>query len=224
MLHILQMLQLADSSLPVGSAAHSSGFETMVVDGDIGTDVQDCARSLAWFLDDLLCESLLLDAVFCREAHTRALREAAVDDLNRQLSALRMARESREASLTMGSRFARLAAALDSRPALSNLASARELHYSVAFGYTLGLLAVDPDLAVEAFLHQNVLNTISAAQRLLPLGQMHASRIAWDLKPAILKTVIQSRSESISTISSFTHLPELASMRHPVLPTRLFIS
>ena len=98
------------------------------------------------------------------------------------------------------------------------------MHHSVAFGYTLGILAIDADLTVSAFLQQSVLNTISAAQRLLPLGQIQANRIAWDLKPAMLEAVKQTRNFSFSTVCSFAHLPETASMRHSCLPTRLFIS
>jgi urease accessory protein len=208
-LSVLQLLQLADSALPVGSLSHSFGLEAIVSDGDI---------------EDALSESLLLDAIFCREAHARALREAAIFDLNLQISALRLARESREASMTMGRRFAALAATLHPSAALSGLASIEELHHSVAFGFTLGILAIDPDLTVNAFLHQCLLNSISAAQRLLPLGQIQANRIAWNLKPAILDTVERTRAITCSTVRSFSHLPEMACMRHSCLPTRLFIS
>jgi urease accessory protein len=220
----LQLLQLADSALPVGSMAHSFGLETLVFDGDVESGVQSCPASLRVWIEDCLSESLLLDAVFCREAHARAIQGDSVVALNRQISALRLARESREASLTMGRRFAVLAAALHPGTALASLASLDELHHSVAFGYVLGILAIDADLAVSAFIHQCVMNIISAAQRLLPLGQIHANRLAWDLKPAILKTVKQTRTSSTSTVCSFAHLPEVASMRHCCLPTRLFIS
>jgi urease accessory protein len=221
---VLQLIQLADSALPVGSMSHSFGLEALVFDEDIEHTVQSCPPSLRRYLEDSLSESLLVDAVFCREAHDRTLRQDPVRDLNLQISGLRQARESREASLTMGRRFAALAAALHPHPALSSLASLEELHHSVAFGYTLGILAIDPDLTVSAFIHQCVLNIISAAQRLLPLGQTQANRIAWDLKPAILETVRQTRNISCSTVCSFAHLPEIASMRHCCLPTRLFVS
>jgi urease accessory protein len=220
----LQLLQLADSALPIGSLSHSFGLEAMVFDGDLDHSVPACPTSLGEYLEGCLSESLLTDAVFCREAHTRALLAAPVDDLNQQISALRLARESREASLTMGRRFATLAAALQPDPALLNLAKEEGLHHSVAFGYTLGILAIDSELAVCAFVHQCVLNTISAAQRLLPLGQSQANRIAWQLKPVILETVARSKAIPFSAACSFAHLPETASMRHACLPTRLFVS
>jgi urease accessory protein len=223
-LSFLQVLQLADSALPIGSMAHSFGLEALVFDEDIDHGVENCARSLGWYIEDSLSESLLVDAVFCREAHGRALEGAPILELNRQISALRVARESREASLTLGSRFAALAASLHTDPALANLASIEELHHSVAFGYALGILAIDADLTVGALLHQSVLNIISAAQRLLPLGQIQANRIAWELKRVVLDAVERTRHISFSTVCSFAHLPEVASMRHACLPTRLFVS
>lgn len=229
LLNVLELLQLADSALPVGSLAHSFGLETLVFDGDIEFTARYCPASLRCYLEDALEESLLMDAVFCRVAHDRAHEGNSsardpVSELNELVSALRLARESREASLSMGRRFAALAVALHPNPDLSRLAGLNELHHSVAFGYTLGILGIGTDLTVGAYLHQCVLNIISAAQRLLPLGQVQASRIAWDLKPAILEAMEKTRSMSVSTVCSFAHLPDLASMRHPLLPTRLFIS
>jgi urease accessory protein len=221
---LLHLLHLADSALPIGSLSHSFGLEALVFDGDIEAGAQSCPASVGAYLEDCLSETLLVDAVFCREAHSRAVQGDPVDDLNRHLSARRPARETREASLTMGRRFAALAGMLQPSPALLDLAKADELHHAVAFGFTCGLLEIDADAAVGAFLHQSILTIISAAQRLLPLGQRQASRIAWELKVAILETVKQTRTLSFRTAGSFAHLPETASMRHPCLPTRLFVS
>lgn len=223
-LTLLRILQLADSALPTGALSHSFGLEMLVADCDVEDRRQHCAASLRGYLEDSLAESLLIDGVLCREAHGRARRGSGIDDLNGQASALRMARETREASMVLGRRFAALAAALYPAPGLAALARLQDLHHSVAFGYTLGVLGVEAEVTVSAFAHQSVANAVSAAQRLLPLGQVQASQIVWDLKSAILDMVKKTSEFSIATVCSFGHLPELASMRHPRLSTRLFIS
>jgi urease accessory protein len=214
MTNLLRLLQLADSALPVGGLAHSFGLETLIEEGDLAQ------RSLFAFLQDLLSEALLLDAVFCRTAHSRAQQEVAVDDLNARLSALKVARESREASLALGRRFRALLAALDSRLVICP----EETHFVLAFGYAGGTLGFGADETVAAFLHQSVGSVISVCQRLLRLGQLEAAQVNWDLKPSIVETTAKSARLTIDGVYSFAHLPELASMRHPLLPTRLFVS
>jgi len=204
--------------------AHSFGVEALVFDGEIEEGAETCAISMAAYLDDLLCEGLLVDAVCCREAHARGIDRTQVCDLNEYMSALRLARESREASLTMGRRFVALAASLHSDSALLELTRLEELHHVVAFGYTCGVLTIDADLTVGSFLHQATLNIISAAQRLVQLGQSRANQIAWNLKPAIARTVHQSRGFPLSEVICFAHVADMACMRHPCLPTRLFVS
>src|SRR5689334_16186990 len=99
---LLELLQLADSALPVGGAAHSFGLETLVEEGVLNPD------NLAEFLHDWLAESGRLDAVFVR----RAWRGEDPSMLTAELSSRRPARESRDASLKMGRRFADLFEAL----------------------------------------------------------------------------------------------------------------
>jgi len=215
----LKLLQLADSAVPIGGLSHSFGLESMIEERLVGVD------DLFSYLEDLLAESLLLEAVYCRTAHGFAASgHGALRDLNTRLSTLRFARESRDASLALGKRFLRLVACLEPSPHLQRAAGFGEIHFSIAFGYACGVLTFKADETVAAFLHQNVAASISAAQRLLSLGQMQSSRIAWDLKPAIGEAVNRSAALDIESVAAFSHLPELASMRHPILSTRLFIS
>jgi urease accessory protein UreF len=55
----------------------------------------------------------------------------------------------------------------------------------------------------------------------MPLGQVAASRLIWNLKPAILHAV--ANSERLDC-TCFSPLPELGSLRHASIETRLFIS
>lgn len=214
----LQLLQLADSALPVGSLSHSFGLESVTSEGHVDTP------NIYSYLVDLLEEGLLLEAVFCRTAHGLIRDQIAIQRLNERLSALRIARESRMASLALGRRFLNLVSALEPSATIDAFLARDENHLCVAFGLSCGLLGFDVEQSVAAFLHQSVLNVISAAQRLIAIGQLDATRIAWDLKPNIVRSVEKSATLSMDDVFCFSHLPELASMRHPTLTTRLFIS
>jgi urease accessory protein len=202
---LLELLQLADSALPIGGTAHSFGLETLVEDSVLTPE------TLAAFLVDHLSEAAVLEAVYLR----RAARLEDWNAISAELSARRPARESREASLKIGARF------IDLFNALTNASLPRSLHYCIAFGAAGATLQIPEATLAAAYLQQSMTGLISACQRLMPLGQVAASRMLWDLRPAITRAV--DFSEQLD-ISCFNPLPELGSMRHPMLETRLFIS
>ena len=214
--HLLRLLQLADSALPVGAAAHSFGLESLIQEGLLD------AGELESFLRGYLEESGRLDAAFCRSAH--GLAELRGEDfamnwrsLNQRLSARKLSRESRDASLTLGRRFLSLAWQL--LPGSIPGAIGTDSHHVAAFGLVAGVAGIDQRSAVLAWLHQSTTTLISAAQRLAPLGQSNASRILWSLKPLMAEIV-----QSAAVENCFTPVPEIAAMRHAKLATRLFIS
>jgi urease accessory protein len=207
-LDLLRLMQLADSAVPVGGAAHSFGLETLASEEEISVE------DLPWVLEQTLRESGMVDAVFCRAAHGRGC-DPRLNDL---LSAMRPARESRNAGLALGRRFLALAAAL-----VEGI-EAREAHYSIAFGSVAGRLQLDVEATVLAFLQQSMTGLVSACQRLMPLGQVGASRILWNLKPAIANVAHESAAIPVGQVRCFAPVMEMASMRHVDLATRLFIS
>lgn len=201
---LLELLQLADSALPIGSAANSYGLETLVEEGFL------LPANLDPFFHAYISEAGRLEATFVR----RAWRGEDLARLNAEYDARRPARESRESSFKTGRRFASLFAAM----------SGMELpaaHYPIAFGAAGAALRLPEDSVAQSYLQQSVTGLISACQRLMPLGQVAANRLLWNLRPAILKAA--AASGSLNT-ECFTPLPELASMRHGFLETRLFIS
>jgi urease accessory protein len=198
----LRLLQLGDSAIPIGGAAHSFGLETLAAEDALR------AHGVEEFLRDYLEEAGALDASFVRRGWRGASSEAA-----QEYSARKVARESREASFKLGRRFAVLVNTLNGAPFVET-----DLPYCVAFGVAGAALGVPEDALVLAYLQQSVAGLVSACQRLLPLGQTAASGIIWNLKLAI------ARAAMIEEVSCFTPLPEIASMRHGSLETRLFIS
>ncbi len=219
-LALLQLLQLADSAVPVGGTAHSFGLETLVEDGAV------TAQSLEAFLASWLDETGFLEGVFCRAASVTSDWQTW-RQLQGQLGAFKPARESREASVRLGRRFLALAADLTGQERLKDWAE-RETdlpsYYPTVFGLVGNALGLDELTITSTYLHSAVGSLIWAGQRLLPVGQNQASRLWWRLKPTILAIAERSQTTWPHEVTSFTPLLDTASMRHPDLPTRLFIS
>jgi urease accessory protein len=202
---VLELLQLGDSALPVGGAAHSYGLEMLVEDGLLGPE------DLEPYFREHLRQAGRFDAVFVR----RAWRGEALGALNEEYEARRPGREARAATLKTGRRFVALLQELTGH----SLSPAP--HYPLAFGAGGRLLALPEEPVIQTYLQQSLTGLVSACQRLLPVGQVAAARLLWRLRPVILEAAMAS--ERLET-DCYTPLPELASMRHSVLESRLFIS
>ncbi|MBV9691467.1 MAG: hypothetical protein JO202_17340 [Ktedonobacteraceae bacterium] len=226
----LQIMQLADSALPIGSLAHSFGLETLVAEGVL------TVGQLESLLRDYLDEVGGLESVFCRLGYRLASLDLGTFEprwlaLNEQLSAFKTARESRTASAALGRRFLQLVQDVQENQMIraaqqSAKAAEADVHYSSAFGLVAGILGVDETATVLAHLQQFLTGLVSACQRLMPLGQSQASKIIWRLKPTLI--AIAKRYEAFDlnsdAVVAFTPLVDIGSMRHPLLTTRLFIS
>jgi urease accessory protein len=200
---LLRLLQLADSVVPIGGASHSFGLETLADEGSLTPDAVET------FLSAYLEEAGAMEAVFVR----RSSQGGNLRELSEELSARKLARESREASLKLGRRFAELVNGMAEQSVVET-----GLHYCICFGAAGAALGIPADALAPAYLNQSIAGLVSCCQRLMPLGQAAASRILWNLKPAI------TRAAHTEEVSCFSPYLELASMRHGSLETRLFIS
>jgi urease accessory protein len=228
---LLWLLQLSDTALPIGALNHSYGLETLTVEQSLGAD------GLEAFLGEYLEEIGSLEIHFCGAAYRLGIAGhdqfpiAQWLNLNAHCSAFKLARESRSAGATLGRRFLRLVHGQVESPILvAAIAAAQatetDTHHCAAFGLAGAVLGINEESTLLGYGHQSIANLISACQRLLPLGQTQATRMLWALKPLLAELVkrAQENDFDIDQVACFAPLIEVGSMRHPTLPTRLFIS
>ncbi|XSG76995.1 urease accessory protein UreF [Herpetosiphon llansteffanensis] len=222
----LKLLQLADSALPIGSTAHSYGVESLVSEGQLGV------AGLGQFLRAFVHESGQLEAYLAYQAWQLGAATEFVQpwlNLNDQAAAFKPARESRHASAVLGRRLLSLALQLEPLPCwqqASTLAQAQQIetHHSCVFGLVAAGLAIEAEAMLAALLQQMTLSLILACQKILPLGQVQAQQLLWQLHPSIQAVVAQTPSTSFADLAPCSIGLDGASMRHPLLGTRLFIS
>jgi urease accessory protein len=214
----LRLLHLADSALPIGTLAHSFGVESLVAEAGL------TEANLHSFFAQWLSGAGKTEAVFCvRGASVKTKADWQL--LNEELSAFKPARETRGASLRMGKRLLGLASVLIEDPRLRWPGDA---HLATAFGFVGAILELECGLVAAAYLHQSIFGALSACQRLLPLGQSDAMKHLWEFKIQIAQ--IAEEAATAAAISpteelwSLQPMLDIASMRHPYLTTRLFIS
>ncbi len=96
--------------------------------------------------------------------------------------------------------------------------------YPVAFGALARAQAVPEDPAIHGFLHAFAANLVSAAVRLVPLGQTAGLRTVAALEPVIAEVAEETRLAELDEIGGACFRSDMASMRHETQYTRLFRS
>ena len=104
----------------------------------------------------------------------------------------------------------------------------RELPERTAYPVAVGVLAAGHDIpeddAALGYLQAFAANLISAAVRLIPLGQSAGLRVLAAIEPAILEVAAATREAALDDLGGCTWRADLAAMRHETQYTRLFRS
>lgn len=222
------LLQLSDSTLPIGAYAHSFGFEGLVQLGAI----RDEAELERFLKRELLGALEEVDLPLLR--HQRAA--LAERDLARlvRLDALALATrpsaELRSASQRMGRQLQLLGPRLAGGDAAASrdwaeIAAALPAPQAVTMNAVLHHFRGIPVEAGLASLAWQALSGVAqAGLKLLHLGPSAIQGILGRCGDAIAASVDASACHSEDDIGSFAPLWDIASARHERAPARLFIS
>ena len=227
---LLRLLAWLSPAFPTGGFAYSHGLEWAVETGDIKNE----AGLLLWLTDVLALGSGRTDVTLLRMAHRASVVDhdgprpphsgpipsepMSLDQVAELAVATAPSAERQAESLAQGSAFA-LAALVWGGHILPE-----RLPYPVAVGAQAGAHGIGEDDAAAVYLQAFAANLISAAVRLVPLGQTAGLRVLAALEPVILATMRATRGAGPDDLGGCAFRSDIASMRHETQYTRLFRS
>jgi len=223
---LFRLMSWLSPAYPVGAYAFSHGLEYAVDAG--GVSDREGARD--WIATVMSLGSGYADLVFAAAAWDIDAGHPAAPEELRELNELALAfqgtAELRLESTAQGRAFASVTA--DAWPcaateALTQL-SRDEIVHAVAVGAVARSHGIGRAETLTAYAHAYAANLVSAAVRLIPLGQTDGQRITAELMPVCLAAVERAAATPVDDVSSSTPMVDVASMKHEVQYTRLFRS
>lgn len=224
---LLRLLQITDSSFPTGAYAFSHGLEGLHAMGLVmnEADVLGFART---HIEETLAQQ---DLPAVHHAHRLAAANdlGGLTELDHLLSALKPVPAFRIASTRIGRQT--LESVLPLYPAPGALAyldairgSETPGHHAIAFAVATHAAGIDVTSAVTACAAASLNGYVAAAVRLAIIGQGAAQRIITRLEPDLATAVDAVPTLAIDDLGGYAPLIDIAGMRQPSLPARLFAS
>jgi urease accessory protein len=222
-LRFIRSLQVTDSFFPVGAFAYSDGLETAAAAGR----VRDAASLGGWmehFLENVFvpCEGLALAKCLF------ALKENDFDTLRRvdeELTAIRPSAAVRAASTAIGKRLLALYSSMaDGGNAPWEAVTLPHFNAAVAYALVYFHCGIDERDAVLAFGYNRLTGIVSAALRLISMGQQEGqNRLTKNLNelPAAVDRIFEMKN---APLRSFNPLLDIEQMNHQYVYSRLFRS
>lgn len=221
---LYRLLAWFSPSYPIGAFSYSHGIEYAVESGR----VTDLATLVQWIGHVLRHGAGWVDAVLLKEAHAAADDPARLDDLADLAAAWRGSAEMALESCQQGGSYLSVTrTAWGDSPRLDAFAAIRT-DRPVPLCIAVGVAAADHGLAIEAVLaaclHAFAANLVSAAVRLIPLGQTDGQRALSQLMPVVDSVVPCALACALEDCGTASPMVDLMSMMHETQYTRLFRS
>ena len=211
---VMRLMTWLSPAFPTGAFAYSHGLEWAIETHDI----RDGDTLLDWLTIVIAHGSGRNDTILLRLAHRAARDTAALAGVAALGLATAPSRERRDEALAQGRAFM-LAAAPWGPPELPP-----DTPYAVAVGAMAATHGIDEDTAASAYLQTFAANLISAAVRLVPLGQTAGLRVLARLETTILAIAAGTKNADEHDLGGCAFRSDIAAMRHETQYTRLFRS
>ena len=220
---VLSILQHGDSFFPTGSVSFSWGIETLIDENIIKT--KDDMESI--IVNQLTERWQSFDRIVLIHAYRQTDNISQIQALDDYLEALMLNKEFREGSKRLGIALLSTYESLGNRIAADYL---NEVHQDCAHGHQLiaqALLWKSVNLSLDSIqfisAYNLCVNLLSAALRLGKIGHIECQSMLGRLQSAI-RQACSKAAPAINEIKAYTPCVDIASMRHEIAATRLFIN
>lgn len=207
---LLTLAQWLSPAYPVGAFAYSHGLEACVAAGTVIGD-----EGLRDWLTDVIGHGAGRADLVCLAAAHRAADAAALDRVDATCRAFAASRERLLETDRQGAAFAETTAAVWGH-------DLPRLCYPVAVGRAAALQGLPLDATAQLFAHAFLANLVSAAMRLMPLGQTAGQALVHDLGPLCLATAAEALDTPLEAIAATAILADIAAMHHETQEPRIF--
>ena len=216
----LRLLTWLSPAFPTGAFAYSHGVEWAVQSNDI----TDRDSLLDWLETLLRHGSARTDTILLRHAHRAATDLDELAKLTELALATAPAAERRAETIHQGNAFIAAAASWNPISLIRLAEKVGDIPYPIAVGAMTGANNIPEDTAAAALLHAFAANLISAAVRIIPLGQSTGLSVLAALEPTILQVTDETKTATLDDLGGATWRADLAAMHHETQYTRLFRS
>jgi urease accessory protein len=221
---LYRLMAWLSPAYPIGAFSYSGGLEWAVEAGDVTN-----AETLSRWLTSLLSDGAgFCDAVFFAHAY-RACEtgdDSTLTAVAEFAAALAPSRERFLETTAQGRAFFEATRATWPCPAFDRFTEiwSGPIAYPVAVGIAAAGHEVPLDQSLAAYLQALAANWVSAAVRLIPLGQTDGQRVIAKLEPAVAATAARALTAALDDVGGAVFRADIATMRHETQYTRLFRS
>lgn len=221
------LLHLVDPTLPIGGFNHSNGLETFVQQGKVNSrasleEYVSVQLEQNWIYNDGAYLSLAFDAMAAGDL-------ARLIELDQELAATKIARESREGSYKLGVRLLKIFTRYETAPLLNDFQQAITQgkvkgFFPIAFAIVAQAMRLDKAETLYAFYYNAAVGVVTNGVKLVPLSQMDGQDILFGLRRPIAEAVKNSLIVDPDWLGAATLSSDVRMMQHEQLYTRLYMS
>lgn len=209
-------------SFPVGAYTFSHGLENAVE----SERVHDVDTARRWIVDLVSSGGGQSDLVFLSAAWRAANSEDQLREIHELALAFQATSEIRLEATAQGTAFVKTIAAAWPCEPIDLLCDVTDelIVFPIAVGAAARGHNIAEQAAMKAYAHAFVANLVSAAVRLIPLGQTDGQKITASLLDPVTAAVKKACDTPLDRVTSSCIMADITSMQHEIQYTRLFRS